>query len=47
MKLKPYLPENTFRLSEDSLPQEHFHTDQFRKDYGMEKRCWLVCHSIN
>ena len=23
MKLKPYLPENTFRLSEDSLPQEH------------------------
>ena len=39
MKLKPYLPENTFRLSEDSLPQEH-HTDRFgkimvfRKDVG-------------
>tara|TARA_B100001769_G_C21692614_1_gene382847 strand:+ start:161 stop:370 length:210 start_codon:yes stop_codon:yes gene_type:complete len=39
MKLKPYLPENTFILNEDSLPKEH-HTDRFgkvmvfRKDIG-------------
>ena len=39
MKLKPYLPENTFILSEDSLPKEH-DTDRFgkimvfRKDVG-------------
>ena len=39
MKLKPYLPENTFRLSEDSLPKEH-DSDRFgkimvfRKDVG-------------
>ena len=39
MKLKPYLPENTFILSEDSLPKEH-DTDRFgkimvfRKDIG-------------
>jgi hypothetical protein len=39
MKLKPYLPENTFVLNEDSLPKEH-HTDRFgkvmvfRKDIG-------------
>tara|TARA_A100000171_G_scaffold42799_1_gene44414 strand:- start:497 stop:706 length:210 start_codon:yes stop_codon:yes gene_type:complete len=39
MKLKPYLPENTFILNEDSLPKEH-HTDRFgkimvfRKDVG-------------
>ena len=39
MKLRTYLPENTFILSEDSLPQEH-HTDRFgkimvfRKDVG-------------
>ena len=39
MKLKPYLPENTFYLNEDTLPQEH-HTDRFgkimvfRKDVG-------------
>ncbi len=39
MKLKPYLPENTFHLNEDSLPQEH-HKDRFgkimvfRKDVG-------------
>ena len=30
MKLKPYLPENTFILSEDSLPKEH-DTDRFGK----------------
>ena len=39
MKLKPYLPENTFILNEDSLPKEH-DTDRFgkvmvfRKDIG-------------
>ena len=39
MKLKPYLPENTFILNEDSLPKEH-DTDRFgkvmvfRKDVG-------------
>ena len=39
MKLRPYLPENTFILSEDSLPKEN-HTDRFgkimvfRKDVG-------------
>ena len=39
MKLKPYLPENTFILNEDALPKEH-HTDRFgkvmvfRKDIG-------------
>ena len=39
MKLKPYLPENTFYLNEDTLPQKH-HTDRFgkimvfRKDVG-------------
>ena len=30
MKLKTYLPENTFILSEDSLPEKH-HTDRFNK----------------
>ncbi len=39
MKLKPYLPENTFILNEVSLPKEH-HKDRFgkvmvfRKDIG-------------
>ena len=39
LKPKPYLPENTFVLDDETLPKEH-HTDRFdkvmvfRKDIG-------------
>ena len=47
MKLKPKsppLPENVFTLNEDSLPTLS-DADPWMKNYGMEKRCWLVYHS--